>query len=153
MDEEHPPCIIPGKGPADLAVEAARRDIDFDRAGNCAAVGGPAEPEGIQVTVAGDGRGVKPDAGLARPRKPSPANSRPGWPIFTAIRQVTRGRSARMNWRWQRRIVDSSSRILSTRKPLILPGAASCSRSCYLHVGADLPVNPVPFPELVTPDR
>jgi len=67
VDEEHPPRIIPGKGPADLAVEAARRNIDFDRAGNCAAVGGPAEPEGIPITVAGDGPGVKPDAGLAGP--------------------------------------------------------------------------------------
>ena len=67
VDEEHPPRIILGKGPADLAVEAARRDIDFDRAGNGAAVGGPAEPEGIPVTVAGDGPGVKPDAGLAGP--------------------------------------------------------------------------------------
>ena len=67
VDEEHPPGIILGKGPADLAVEAACRDIDFDRAGNGAAVGGPAEPEGIPVTVAGEGSGMKPDAGLVGP--------------------------------------------------------------------------------------
>ena len=68
VDEKHPPRIILGKGPADLAVEAACRDIDFDRAGNCAAGGGPAEPEGIPITVAGDAPGVKPYAGLAGPK-------------------------------------------------------------------------------------
>ena len=78
VDEEHPPRIILGKGPADLAVEAARRDIDFDRAGNGAAVGGPAEPEGIPVTVSGDGLGCETRCRARRPRKPSPGNSRRG---------------------------------------------------------------------------
>jgi hypothetical protein len=72
VDEEHPPRIILGKGPADFAVEAARRHIDFDRAGNGTAVRGPAEPEGIPVTVSGDGPGVKPDAGLAGPENLCP---------------------------------------------------------------------------------
>jgi len=77
VDEEHASPVIAGKGPADLPVQAAYGDVDLDRAGDGAAVRRPADPEGMQVALARDGTGVKPQAGPFGPEDPG-ADALPG---------------------------------------------------------------------------